>query len=147
VYSRTNFSWENFEKNLERVKKYVNTVSCTVSVYSIISTPELIAYLKVHNISTYLSVLDSPKYLECRILPVEFKNKIIKKYQLVLNKISLNAFEIENIKKTMLYFEKDIEDKEKLKKSFKTYNEEVDTLNGTSFVNIYPELKEWYEKI
>ena len=46
-----------------------------------------------------------------------------------------------------MYFKKDIEDKEKLKKSFKTYNEEVDSLNGTSFVNIYPELKEWYEKI
>ena len=147
VYSRTNFSWENFEKNLKLVKKYVNTVSCTVSVYSVISTPELIAYLRSQNVSTYLSVLDSPNHFDCRILPVELKNKIIKKYQLLLNKILLNTSEVENIKKTIMYFKKDIEGKERLQKSFKTYNEEVDGLNGTSFVNIYPELKEWYEKI
>ena len=75
-----------------------------------------------NNISTYVSVLDTPHYLDCRVLQVDLKNKIIKKYQLVLDKMPLSTSEVENIKKTIMYFNNAIEDKERLKKSFKTYN-------------------------
>ena len=99
AYSRTNFSWEEFEKNLNLVDKYVNTVSCALSLYSVSSTPELILYLNSKNISTYLSIVTSPSYLDCRVLPTFFKNKVISKYELILKKLILNDFETDNIKK------------------------------------------------
>ena len=58
-YSRTNFNWDTFESNLLKTKKYVNTVSSTTSIYSILTTPELIAHMKNLDISTYLSILDA----------------------------------------------------------------------------------------
>ena len=147
TYSRTNFSWDKFENNLELVKQYVNTVSCALSIYSVESAPELIAYLNSNNISTYLSIVTDPIHFDCRILPLKFKNKIIKKYEFILKKLSLNTYESNNIEKTISYFKQDISNVGKLRQSFKKYNEEVDTLNGTSFIKIYPELAEWYETI
>ena len=44
--------------------------------------------------------------------------------------------------------ERDAKENKSLKlKQFKTYNEEVDAINNTSFSKTYPELAEWYEAI
>ena len=146
-YSRTNFNWDTFESNLLKVKKYVSTISCTTSIYSILTTPELIAHMKNLGISTYLSVLDTPNHFDMRLLPHNIKNKINKKFDILKRKIPLNTSELETIDKNLSYLNKDIEDKDILLKEFKLYNEEVDNLNNTSFIKIYPELKEWYEQI
>lgn len=146
-YSRTNFNWNTFESNLLKVKKYVNTISCTTSIYSILTTPELIAHMKSLGISTYLSVLDTPNHFDMRLLPHNIKNKINKKFDILKIKIPLNTSELETIDKNLSYLNKDIEDKDILLKKFKLYNEEVDNLNNTSFIKVYPELKEWYEQI
>lgn len=146
-YERTNFNWNNFENNLLKVKKYVNTVSATTSVYSILTTPELIAHMKSLNISTHLTVVTNPSYLDIRLLPTNIKEKIIKKFTILINKVILNGSEKENISKTLSYLNKDIGNKDILLKEFKEYNTQVDSLNNTSFVKTYPELAEWYEKI
>jgi len=146
-YSRTNFNWDTFESNLLKVKKYVNTISCTTSIYSILTTPELIAHMKNLGISTYLSVLDTPNHFDMRLLPHNIKNKINKKFDILKRKIPLNTSELETIDKNLSYLNKDIEDRDILLKKFKLYNEEVDNLNNTSFIKVYPELKEWYEQI
>lgn len=147
AYSRTNFNWDTFITNLLKVKKYVNTVSCTTSIYSILTTPELIAQMKEYNISTYLSILDTPKHFDMRLLPNDIKNHINKKFDILKKKIPLNTSEKDNINKNIEYLNKDIENREKLLKKFKQFNNEVDNLNNTSFTNIYSELAEWYEKI
>ena len=146
-YGRTNFNWNVFENNLLKVTDYVNTVSSTISIYSLLTTPELMAYMKNLNISTYLSILVAPKHLDIRLLPLDIKNKIIKKFDLLIKKISFNPTELDNITKTLSYLNKDIEDKDILLKQFKQFNLEVDQINKTSFVKTYPELAEWYEKI
>ena len=146
-YSRTNFNWDIFETNLLKVKKYVKTVSCTTSIYSMLTTPELIAYMKSLNVSTYLSTLDSPDYFDMRLLPKNIKKHINKKFNILLKKIPLNDGEKENILSNIKYLNKNIEDENTLLKKFKLYNEQVDHLNNTSFVKIYPELAEWYETI
>ena len=146
-YSRTNFNWDTFESNLLKVKKYVNTISCTTSIYSILTTPELIAHMKNLGISTYLSVLDTPNHFDMRLLPHNIKNKINKKFDILKRKIPLNTSELETIDKNLSYLNKDIEHRDILLKKFKLYNEEVDNLNNTSFIKVYPELKEWYEQI
>ena len=147
-YSRTNFNWNIFETNLLKVKKYVRTVSCTTSIYSILSTPELIAHMKALNISTYLSVLDTPYYLDMRLLPKNVKNHINKKFDILFKKIPLTPLEKENISMTVEYLNKSMnKDSKKLLKQFKQFNSEVDEINNTSFVKIFPELTEWYETI
>ena len=57
------------------------------------------------------------------------------------------AEEVDNIDRTVAYLKNNIENKDILLKRFKKYNEQVDKLNNTSFVEVYPELKEWYETI
>jgi len=146
-YSRTNFNWNIFEANLLKVKKYVNTVSCTPSIYSILTTPELIAHMKTLDIATYLSALDSPSYLDMRLLPDNIKNKINKKFDFLKQKFTFSSDQEVNINRNIQYLNKNIKDKNNLLKKFKSYNEQVDHLNNTSFVKIYPELAEWYEKI
>tara|TARA_Y100000593_G_scaffold82921_1_gene156127 strand:+ start:686 stop:1864 length:1179 start_codon:yes stop_codon:yes gene_type:complete len=147
-YSRTNFNWNTFETNLLKVKKYVKTVSCTTSIYSILSTPELIGHMKALNISTYLSVLDTPYYLDMRLLPKNVKNHINKKFDILFKKIPLTPLEKENIIMTVEYLNKSMnKDSKKLLKQFKLFNEEVDEINNTSYVKIFPELAEWYETI
>ena len=146
-YSRTNFNWDIFETNLLKVKKYVKTVSCTTSIYSMLTTPELIAYMKSLNVSTYLSTLDSPDYFDMRLLPKNIKKHINKKFNILLKKIPLNDGEKENILSNIKYLNNNIEDENTLLKKFKSYNEQVDHLNHTSFVKTYPELAEWYETI
>ncbi len=102
-YSRTNFDWNTFEKNLIKVKKYVDTVSSTVSIYSILTTPELIIYFKNLNISTYLSTLDNPAFMDIRLLPENIKTKITKKFNLLKRKMPLNQDEIINIDSNVKY--------------------------------------------
>ncbi len=146
-YSRTNFDWNTFEKNLIKVKKYVDTVSSTVSIYSILTTPELIIYFKNLNISTYLSTLDNPAFMDIRLLPENIKTKITKKFNLLKRKMPLNQDEIINIDSNVKYLNNNIENKEFLLKQFKQFNSEVDQINKTSFIKTFPELSEWYETI
>ena len=146
-YSRTNFNWDIFESNLLKTKKYVNTVSSTTSIYSILTTPELIAHMKTLGIATYLSILDFPPHCDMRLLPDNIKIKINRKFELLRRKFSFTSDQEENILSNIRYLNKNIEDKNTLLKKFKLYNEQVDHLNNTSFVKIYPELAEWYETI
>ena len=146
-YSRTNFNWDTFESNLLKTKKYVNTVSSTTSIYSILTTPELIAHMKTLGIATYLSILDFPPHCDMRLLPDNIKIKINRKFELLRRKFSFTSDQEENILSNIRYLNKNIEDKNTLLKKFKLYNEQVDHLNNTSFVKIYPELAEWYETI
>ena len=146
-YGRTNFDWNTFEKNLIKVKKYVDTVSSTVSIYSILTTPELIIYFKNLNISTYLNTLDNPTFMDIRLLPKNIKIKITKKFNLLKRKMPLNKDEIINIDSNVKYLNNNIENKEFLLKQFKQFNSEVDQINKTSFTKTYPELAEWYETI
>ena len=146
-YSRTNFNWDIFESNLLKTKKYVDTVSSTTSIYSILTTPELIAHMKTLGIATYLSILDFPPHCDMRLLPDNIKIKINRKFDLLKRKFSFTSDQEENILSNIRYLNKNIEDKNTLLKKFKLYNEQVDHLNNTSFVKIYPELAEWYETI
>ena len=112
-----------------------------------LTTPELIAHMKSLNVSTYLSTLDSPDYFDMRLLPKNIKKHINKKFNILLKKIPLNDSEKENILSNIKYLNNNIEDENTLLKKFKSYNEQVDHLNHTSFVKTYPELAEWYETI
>ena len=103
--------------------------------------------MKTLGIATYLSILDSPTYFDMRLLPNSIKYKINKKFDLLKRKISFTNDQEKNINRNIDYLNKDIEDRDILLKKFKLYNEEVDNLNNTSFIDTYPELKEWYERI
>ena len=125
----------------------MDTVSSTVSIYSILTTPELIIYFKNLNISTYLNTLDNPTFMDIRLLPKNIKIKITKKFNLLKRKMPLNEDEIINIDSNVKYLNNNIENKEFLLKQFKQFNSEVDQINKTSFTKTYPELAEWYETI
>ena len=66
---------------------------------------------------------------------------------MVKEKLTLDGDQLGNIDTTLSYLNNDIENKSLKLKQFKTYNEEVDAINNTSFSKTYPELAEWYEAI
>ena len=103
--------------------------------------------MRTLNISTYLSILDTPHHLDMRLLPDNIKNKVNKKFEILKRKFSFNTDQLGNINKTVEFLNKNIENESNLLKRFKTYNSEVDIVNNTSFIKIYPELAEWYEQI
>ena len=103
--------------------------------------------MKTLGIATYLSILDFPPHCDMRLLPDNIKIKINRKFELLRRKFSFTSDQEENILSNIRYLNKNIEDKNTLLKKFKLYNEQVDHLNNTSFVKIYPELAEWYETI
>ena len=82
-----------------------------------------------------------------RLLPNFIKEKITKKFELVKEKLALDGDQLNNIDTTLSYLNSDIENKSMKLKQFKSYNDEVDAVSGTSFSKICPELAEWYEKI
>jgi chromatin remodeling complex protein RSC6 len=103
--------------------------------------------MKTLDIATYLSILDSPIYFDMRLLPDSIKEKINKKFDLLKQKFFFTSDQEENINRNIDYLNKSIENKDKLLKQFKAFNNQVDSLNKTSFIKIYPELADWYEKI
>lgn len=141
-YTRTNFKWSIFIENLNKIEKYVDTATSTISVYSLLSFPKLLYFFKKRNIDCFANILVYPKHLDCRILPKELRKDIIFKLKALNFNISSPSVDA-----LINFLETELENKDDCLIKFKKYTEALDRLNNTSFVDVYPELKEWYQKI
>ena len=146
-YSRKGFEWDTFEKNCKKFHRYIHTISSVISIYSISSMPDLILWIKKNQLSFFGTTLIGPEELSVTVLPKETKKIINKQYHTFLNNYNtlLNKSEISNILNWLSYMNS--RDDSYLLPRFKTNCCRMDKFRNESFVEIFPEFAEWYEKI
>lgn len=144
-YSRKGLSWDTFTDNLEYFKEFVTTVSTVSNIYSILSIPDMIVFLKNRGINFYITNLTSPSILSSTVLPKEAKQIVLKKFKKLINSNILNDSELQNIKGILSYLVS--RDDSKLLGDFKIYNSNLDKSRNESFEEVFPEYKEWYTNI
>ena len=161
-YIRTGSSFVQVKNNiLKFIETGLHVVLRTVpQALSIRDYDTILDFAIEHNLGFDSNVLDNPEHLKCFILPKHIKNeisdKIRSKYMYILsNDINNNntalfrAFDgIKNHIESLLQIlnEKEPEDIEILRKKFVQHNIELDTVSEMKFIDIYPELFEFYEK-
>ena len=146
-YSRKGFEWDTFEKNCKKFHRYIHTISSVISIYSISSMPDLILWTKKNQLSFFGTTLIGPEDLSVTVLPKEAKKIINKQYHTFLNNYStlFHKSEISNILNWLSYMNS--RDDSYLLPRFKTNCSRMDKFRNESFVDIFPEFAEWYEKI
>ncbi len=146
-YSRKGFVWETFAENLKIFKDYIQVVSATGNIYSILSNPELIMHLKKLNIQFFITNLISPPFMDTSVLPSETKKQINQKYKKFLteNKNWFNKQEINTILNSLRHMNR--ADNSHLLPELKKFNTALDLSRNESFEATFPEYAEWYRKI
>jgi len=146
-YSRKGFVWETFAKNLTIFIDYIQTVSATGNVYSILSNPELILHLKKLNLQFFITNLISPDFMDTSVLPLETKKFINEKYKKFLTeyKSLFNRYEINTILNSLRHMNR--ADNSHLLPKLKKFNTALDLNRNESFEATFPEYAEWYRKI
>ncbi|MCZ0933176.1 MAG: twitch domain-containing radical SAM protein [Oligoflexia bacterium] len=81
-YIRYPSQWTQIENNLkemislnEKLSNMAFRIDCTVQMYNITSMTDLLWWVKKQNLDLYLNILDTPKFLNIRVLPDELKKK------------------------------------------------------------------------
>ena len=146
-YSRKGFVWGTFAENLKIFKDYIQVVSATGNIYSILSNPELIMHLKKLNIQFFITNLISPPFMDTSVLPSETKKQINQKYKKFLteNKNWFNKQEINTILNSLRHMNR--ADNSHLLPELKKFNTALDLSRNESFEATFPEYAEWYRKI
>lgn len=146
-YSRKGFVWDTFAKNLTIFADYIQTVSATGNVYSILSNPELILHLKKLNLQFFITNLISPDFMDTSVLPLETKKFINEKYKKFLTKHNslFTLYEINTILNSLRHMNR--ADNSHLLPKLKKFNTALDLNRNESFEATFPEYAEWYRKI
>jgi len=144
-YHRTGLNWKKSLQNFKESLPFIYNVNCVLSIYSIYSIPKLIHFCDRIQKDLEINLIAGKGGIMCvQTLPEHEKDKIKKHYE--------NSFsERPDLKEIAwdkvinpLYKESG---KEYLNTAFKQYNQILDKQRGTSFVETFPELKNWWESI
>ena len=146
-YSRKGFQWDIFSKNCIFFKDFIQEISSVINIYSILSMPDLILWLKTNNLSFWGTTQINPEYQSITILPNDFKKIINKLYHKFLKTHGdkLNDSEVNNILNWLSFM--NAKDDSHLLPTFKKMTEKYDKTRNESFLNVFPEYKKWYETI
>ena len=81
-YIRYPAKWDQLEKNINQMVAYKNQnknlkmeIDCTVQMYNITQMKPFLLWVKKQNIYLHFNILDSPIFLNVRVLPDELKQK------------------------------------------------------------------------
>ena len=148
-YIRKGLIWEEFDANIDKVRPHISSLSTVVSILSIYNLPDLILWANSKNLTIYGSTLTGPKYLSCKILPDNEKEKIIKYYKnfLQTNKKVLNPFYIAYISDWLRFMKGSLPNREELEIQFKIRTSLLDRSRNENFTSVVPELADWYDSI
>ena len=152
-YSRHGFKWDTFIKNLNEVKSFVSNLVCVVNIYSVYSIPQLQYFAEKNNLTISYQPCLYPKFLSIQSLPEKEKLQILKFYDRV--KQAGHLYNYSAIKTNVLnYMMKDQIDSYVIGETlyncnteFKNFNTLLDKTRKESFINTFPQLKNWYEEI
>jgi len=144
-YSRSGLNWDKTLRNFTIFREYIKSILTVISIYSVYSLPELYKFADEQELSIDPVFVTfggkSGNYLSIFSLPHTEKIKIAEYYS------SLDNLEIKNrLYKDIIepLFEKD-EYSEELTQKFISYNNRLDSIRGTNFLNTYPQYKDWYK--
>ena len=142
-YQRYGFNWDKIASNILEVKEYVKEIHTTVTIYTIFSLPKLIEWCINNKINIkFYSV--SQDFLNPALLPQTEKNKILILFKGLKLSSDLRKELIQNFIRPFRYT---FNNSEELIKQFKKYTDNLDKIRNQSFINIVPELKDWYLSI
>jgi MoaA/NifB/PqqE/SkfB family radical SAM enzyme len=152
-YSRHGFNWNIFIKNLEKVRSFISNLVCVVNIYSVYSIPQLQQFAEKNNFTISYQPCLYPKFLSIQSLPRKEKLHIIKFYDKVRQTKHIKNFTL--LKNNVLsYMMNEQIDSYSINKviyncnaEFKLFNELLDKTRGESFINIFPQFKNWYKEI
>lgn len=135
-YIRRGYKQKIFDYNLNKLKKYINSINVTVQAYNIYDIPNIYKYAELNKHKIIINYVHYPDYLSLRILDSEERVKILNYYERVGFKESdiVNSLTNEPFKQEYIH-------------KFISYTNGLDSLWKTDFISSIPELKDWYERI
>jgi radical SAM protein with 4Fe4S-binding SPASM domain len=156
-YSRNGTVWNIVETNIKRILIDFPTIkfhtSTTVNIWNILYIPQIVDYLMNIGVPSYAiqlnNILTSPTEYHINILPDFFKQKV--KTDL-LNHLSdmdeqTRKIFINKYNSIMLFMNESPANINEVQKYFKQKTIRIDKIRNESFVDVFPELKEWFESI
>ena len=147
-YIRKGLNWEVFDSNFKKVIPYVETISCVAQIYNIYNIPKLMFYCKQqYKIDFYPSILTSPEEFSIQILSRKEKNKIIKHYKDFIKNSNYKDWEIKRLLSMLKFMKHEPDNKKELQQEFKIRTQFLDQYRNENFIEIVPELAEWYKSI
>tara|TARA_E500000318_G_scaffold111926_2_gene132710 strand:+ start:137 stop:1462 length:1326 start_codon:yes stop_codon:yes gene_type:complete len=156
-YSRKGTNWAKIESNIKKTLEagFEFSLSATTTIFTILHLTEHVDYMmnKVGVKPYHLhlnNVLTFPSYYHINILPDEIKEKISNKMDKHLEGMSEKVrkhfdYKYDSIKKYL--FSKPDKDIEQIRSKFKLLTDKLDKGRDESFVEIYPELADWYNSL
>ena len=146
-YGRKGLNWGLFSKNANKFNSLISSYSIVNNIYSITSIPDLLLWIKKQNKSFFITNLTHPLKMSVTILDKETKKTISNQYKKFLldNLDSFTETEVKNILDVIKYMMSS--DNSNQDKIFYSYNETLDSMRKESFIEVYPELAEWYKNI
>lgn len=161
-YTRSGTNWEILDKNLKAFYHYVKThknisfyYSPTISIFNIHQITDIHRYLYENNMMQWINsilfnILLQPEYYDCRILPIEVKEEVVSKLKEHIDWLrtvpNADSSSIDQFVNLIDYVMQEV-DHERLQKAFKIETIKMDNIRKESFVDIFPEHAEWYNKI
>lgn len=165
-YVRINSDYNQVKQNILTMVEYLGNKSVVLrsvpQALTVIHYENLIDFAVGHNLAIDSNVLTSPEYLKCFVLPKELKIKIVDKlktkYADILSfdggKNFVSKFRVNDIRGFKYHIESIIirlgeqepDNIEDLRKQFVEYNNKLDSVTGQKFIDVYPELLNFYEK-
>ena len=147
-YIRKGLNWKVFDSNFKKVMPYVETISCVAQVYNIYNIPKLMFYCKQqYKVDFYPSILTSPEEFSIQILSRKEKNKIIKHYKDFIKNSNYKDWEIKRLLSMLKFMKHEPDNKKELQQEFKIRTQFLDQYRNENFIEIVPEIAEWYKSI
>ena len=150
-YSRSGFKWDTFVKNFNEARDYIKYLVCTVSIYTIYSAPQLQYFATKNKIPVTYQPCLYPKFLSIQSLPRAEKLKFLQFYNKFKKMNDFTPLEKHILKYMMnddiTHYQDIGMDEMYCETEFKKYNELLDLHREESFVDTFPQFKDWYDSI
>ena len=152
-YSRHGFKWDTFVKNLKKVRPFVTNLVFVVNIYSIYSIPKLQSFADKYKFLISYQPCLYPKFLSTQSLPRKEKLQILKFYDSLKQAGHLHNYTAikRNVLSYMMNEQIDSyvigETLYNCNAEFKNFNTLLDKTREESFIDTFPQFKNWYEEI
>lgn len=137
-YIRYPTAWSSVEKNMDQFFNMKNVevqLHCTVQTYNILNLNELFDWMKKYpTVKLYLNILNHPRSMNIRVLPVELKALAEQRLQPYLH--------LPKVQQTIKYMN-DKDDSEYLKEFF-DYTVTLDEMRNQDFFELVPEFRKFF---
>lgn len=147
-YIRKGLTWERWVENARRLGPYLRGYAPAISIYNIYHYPELNTLMEqlFPGLEERSGIVSFPEFLSIQVFDQDMKRQIELRYLAFIEQnTELSAHAKRNMMGWLKYMVST--DKSHLALAFKEYTSKLDELRNECFVDTFPELAEWYERI